>query len=401
MATSGSRRGHREVSRTAHRKLRSLLIDAQANVPMYRALYEPLGLSPQELADPRVLQRLPILSKAHLLATPAEERVNRRFGLRRLVTETTTGSTGQPFSLCIDRRYRMLRNLRFLRGLLSAGLRPWHRLMLLTDRHPGESRRHNWHYLSVEQPTRYLASAYLGIRPDVLYGFATPLRLLAEWLLQSSKPFPKPRLVVSTAEMLDGATRRALETAFGCPVADFYGMTEMGLVAWQRSAGDGYIMFSNAVLTEFIPDDACRGCYRMIMTNLDLRASPVIRFDSGDLAYARPVNGVLEITAFEGRVIDTIACRDGSELSPYRITDALRDVPGVSRFKVTQRELACFDVDLEAPPSARSQAADRVRAIFDALFGPGLELTFRFGDELIPDGTRKFRPVESQVRSRS
>ena len=133
------------------------------------------------------------------------------------------------------------------------------------------------------------------------------------------------------------------------------------------------------------------------MTNLDLRASPVIRFDSGDLAYARPVDGALEITAFEGRAIDAIACRDGSELSPYRITDALRDVPGVSRFKVTQRDLTRFDVDLEAAPSARSQAADQVRAILGALLGPGLELTFRFSDRLIPDGTRKFRPVESQL----
>ena len=365
---------------------------------MYRSLYEPLGLSPRELADPEILQRLPILSKARLLATPPEERLNRRFDPRRLATETTTGSTGQPFSLYLDSRYRMLRNLRFLRGLLSAGFRPWQRLMLLTDRHSGQYRRHNWHYLPVEQSTEYLARAYLRIRPEVLYGFATPLCLLAERLLQSPHGFPKPRLVVSTAEMLDVATRRALEGGFDCPVADFYGMTEMGLVAWQRSAGDGYIMFSNAVLTELIPDDACRGCYRMIMTNLDLRASPVIRFDSGDLAYARPVDGVLEITAFEGRAIDTVACRDGSELSPYRITDALRDVPGVSRFKVTQRGLTRFDVDLEAVPPARGRAEERVRAIFDALLGPGLELTFRFSDRLIPDGTRKFRPVESSVK---
>lgn len=131
------------------------------------------------------------------------------------------------------------------------------------------------------------------------------------------------------------------------------------------------------------------------MTNLDLRASPVIRFDSGDLAYASPVDGALRITAVEGRAIDTVACRDGSKLSPYRITDALRDVPGVRRFKVTQRALTRFDVDLEAPLSARTQAADRFREIFDALLGTGLELSFRFSDKLIPDGTRKFRPVES------
>jgi phenylacetate-coenzyme A ligase PaaK-like adenylate-forming protein len=139
------------------------------------------------------------------------------------------------------------------------------------------------------------------------------------------------------------------------------------------------------------------------MTNLDLRASPVIRFDSGDLAFARNADGEPGITAFEGRCIDTIVCRDGTELSPYRITDALRDVPGVRRFKVSQRELSGLDVDLEVDsaardPASRNRTVGRITAIFDALLGAGLELNFAFSDNLIPDGTRKFRPVESSVQ---
>lgn len=386
-----------QLSRTQRRKLHRLLLDAWRGVPMYRSIYSRAGLTEHDLADPLILTRLPVLTKQQLVATPLEQRVDRRFDIAGLARETTTGSTGQPFSICIDRRYRFLRNQRFLRGLLAAGYRPWHRMLLLTDRHAGLSRRHHWYYQSVEVPTADILGAYAAVRPHLLYGFATPLRLLAEALLQRPRRLPTPRLVVSTAELLDAATRRTLESAFGCPVVDFYGMTEMGLVAWQTPGSDGYRMSRSAVLTELLPDNSCHGRYRMVMTNLDLRACPVIRFDSGDLALVGNSGGQARVTGFEGRVVDTILCRDGTELSPYRITDALRDVPGVKRFKVTQTDLSALAIDLEVEPDSRNQAVERIRAVLDELLGAGLELTFGFTDKLVPQGARKFRPVESQV----
>ena len=393
--------GHSQVRFALNRlqqfKLRRLLLDAASNVPLYQALYEPLGLSNRELADPGVLCQLPILTKSMLLATGDEKRVNRRFKKESLIRESTTGSTGQPFSVLYDRRYLVLRNLRFLRGLLSVGFRPWHRMLLLTDRHPGFSRRTGWYYQSVERPTTEIVEAYRRVRPEVLYGFTTPLRLLAESLSRNSGYQSGPRLVVSTAEMLDAATRQTLEKTFGCPVADFYGMTEMGLVAWQRAGEASYTMAHSSVLTELLPDQDCPGRYRMLMTNLDLRATPIIRFDCGDLAFAEMANGRPVIRAFEGRQIDAIARRDGTTLSPYVVTDALRDVPGLRRFKVTQCELTRFEIAGEIAPSLRDEATRSITAVFEHMLGTGLELEFSFTDNLVPDSATKFRPVESRL----
>lgn len=388
----------RGLSSTQQRKLRRLLAEAVSHVPFYRRSWKGLGLSSGELADPAVLARLPVLTKAELAGIPARERASRRFDLGRLAEESTTGSTGQPFSLYVDAAYRRRRNARFLRALLSSGYRPWQRLMLLTDRHAGSGlRRGRLHYVSVEQPTDAIAEAYARIRPAVLYGFATPLRLLAEHLRAAGTDYPRPRLVISTAEVLDPATRRALAGAFSCPVADFYGMTEMGLVAWKRPGSAGYLMSHNAVVTEFVPAESCPGRYRMLMTNLDLLASPLIRFDSGDLAVLEEIDGKPTVTAFEGRRIDTVVCRDGSELSPYRITDALRDVAGLRRFRVTQRRTTDFAVDVEAEPAARETIARQIATIFDNLLGEGLQLEFTYSDRLVAEGARKFRPVTSEV----
>jgi len=382
-------------NRSQRRKLRQLIENAKSNVPLYKRLYADVSLSDQALSVPQMLERLPIITKSDLTSAPLDQRTNRRFDPKTLSVESTTGSTGQPFALRVDQSYIQKRNLRFLKGLLAAGYRPWQRLMLLTDRYADSTRaKLNRHYVSIEQSTSKILDAYQYIRPQVLYGFLTPLRLLAESLPSNSH---RPKLIVSTAEMLDPRSRQQLETAFGCRVSDFYGLTEMGLVAHQGSKNAAYIMSSNSILTELIPDPNGSDRFRMIMTNLELHSSPVIRFESGDLAHVKTVDGRPAVVAIEGRCIDTIVRRDGSELSPYRITDALRDVAGLKRFKVTQRSVGEFHIELEVAAEARAKSEQNVRAILERLLGPDLNIAVYFRRKLIPDGARKFRPVESHV----
>ncbi len=385
-----------QLTQRQRQKLATLLDDVSVNVPLYRKRYAGLGIG-RSSNTIDVLRRLPILSKTDLLATPADERLNGRFSREQLIAESTTGSTGQPFTQYMESAYVRRRNWRFLGALTATGYRPWQRLMLLTDRYATSTRRGKRFYVPVGQPTNGIFDAFRCIRPAVLYGFTTPLRLLAETILKTGHPATGLTLVVSTAEMLDSATRRTLEMAFRCPVYDFYGMTEMGLVAWQRRGADGYILATNAVLTEFIPSGANDDRYRMYMTNLDLRAAPVIRFDSGDLARIRQSATGPVISAIEGRYIDAVLGRNEVEISPYRITDSLRDVPGVKRFKVTQRELTNFVVDLECAAALQQQATQRVVDVLTGLLGPGLQVEFRFMERLLTDGARKFRPVESRV----
>jgi len=389
------------ANRRQRKKLLRLIADARANVPMYRHLYADLELDDPDLALPEILSRLPVISKDDLMSATLDERRNRRCARAALLEESTTGSSGQPFTLYVDNRYTRVRNLRFLRGLLSAGFRPWHRVMLLTDRHTGSTRvGHNRYYVSVEQSTTAILDAYRRIRPHVLYGFLTPLRLLAECLTDTGEDPRRPRLVISTAEMLDPHTRQLLRDAFGCPVSDFYGLTEMGLVAWQRPDIEGYIMSPNSVLTELIPNTGSKDRYKIIMTNLDLHASPIIRFDSGDLARVRNIDSKPVIVAFEGRCIDTIIRRAGEEISPYRITDAFRDLPGLRRFKITQHEITRFLVELEVDDQQQERIARDTRAILEKLLGADLQLDIQFRSKLVSEGSRKFRPVESLVARR-
>jgi len=380
-------------------QLRSLLLDAYRNVPFYNELFSRHGVTEVSLkGEPRLVD-LPIITKRQLAAAPPEQRLNRRFNRRGLSLESTSGSTGMPFGLYVDRVYKFRRNMRFLRGLLSVGYRPWQNMMLLTDRFPDpvHSRR-NWTYCSVEQPVSRIVEIYLRAKPQALYGFATPLRLLAERLRDSHSSYPCPTLLISTAEMLDAATESIYEEVFRCPFADFYGMTETGLLAWRQPGRACYTTASQSMVIELIRHKSDPEQYRLVVTNLDLRASPIIRFDSGDLVTVDNTDPIPSLTRVGGRRIDAVRRSDGSTLSPYAITDALRKVPGVRRFRVVQQSIRDFGIELELN-DARDAAPIRneISVIFCDMLGEDLELSFDIRDTLIADGTRKFRPVECRM----
>lgn len=381
-----------------NRKLQRLLKGAYANVPFYQRLYNGLGINREDVQGHEVLYNLPILTKADLLAASIEERTDKRFDASTLAHESTTGTTGQPFTLCVDAAYKRRRNFRFLRALLEVGYRPWTRLMLLTDRYSAPTTRvGNRYYVSVEQSTADIRTAFFNIRPQILYGFKTPLRLLAQQIESDVSPEFSLSAVVSTGEILDEKADSFLQTVYGCPVHDLYGMTETGLIARRQSSAPVYRLFDSSVITEFLPVPGNDKLFKLVVTNLDLRCSPIIRYDSGDLVSLTVENGVKRIVSILGRQVDTLRSIDGSEISPYRVTDALRDVPGLRQFKVTQTKLDNVDVDLEVTSEHQSVATDRVHEILGQLLGTGMNINVNFHEKLVRDGARKFRSIESTM----
>ena len=384
------------------KKLQSLIQDAMQNVPYLREVYRDAGISAADISTPADLVRLPAVTKQALRSVALEERLNQRFHPKELLTEQSGGSTGEPFRVFMEKSYTRQKNLRFLRGLLDAGYRPGQRMMLVTDR-SAESGRANfgWHYCALSRPTEDIAEDFLRVSPAILYGCATPLRLLGDYLIENQITFTPPRLVITTAEALDRRARSALQAAFGSPLADFYGLTEMGLVAWQRPHGNQYIMAHDSILTEFVTDASGQGRYRMLMTNLDLRAMPLIRFDCGDIAMLNEQDNGQGLIDIDGRAIDVILTPAGKKISPYRITTALEEVRSLRRYKITQYDLDSLHVAIETEDSDGGETTTRVKSALTAVLGPDVRIELECSDQLVPQGTRKFRPVESRLTEHS
>ena len=84
-----------------------------------------------------------------------------------------------------------------------------------------------------------------------------------------------------------GELSQHIAAAFGCPVLNLNGCAEVPCIAMQCSAGNLHLLTHSAYV-EFEPDAAC-GPPRLIVTDLNNRAMPVLRFETGD--HGVPVDG--------------------------------------------------------------------------------------------------------------
>jgi phenylacetate-CoA ligase len=188
-------------------------------------------------------------------------------------------------------------------------------------------------------------------------------------------------------------------------VFDFYGLSEMGLVAWECQEHNGYHLAEDTVVVEQIVQEGGEQGARLVMTNLDSTAMPFIRFDSGDLGTLREGvdcgcgRSLKLLERIEGRVVDCVVLEDGRRVSPYSLTCALEEVLGIARYQVVQSELRRFTLRIEASDDGGPDPAIVCR-IMRGVLGREIEVGVEIDAVLKPEPGEKFRVVESLVGAR-
>ena len=389
------------LRRSQEARLRRLVAHAGRTVPFYRQRFERAGIDPDQIRGLRDLQRIPVTTKADLQAAGPDATLSSAFDPADLVREHTSGSTGRPFTVAFDRRFVAVRDALFLRVLATAGYRLSDRLMLVTSARDKRDRFWpRWRYASIEAPPEDLMAQFEEFRPSVLYGCLTPLRQMA--LIARGRRGHTPKAVVSTAEGLDPQSRRLLATHFGAPVHDAYGLTEAGMLAWQCAVGSGYHLAEDTAIVEFLP--ASDGAVsRLIVTNLELRAMPLIRFETGDLAIPADDGAcacgrqLRRIRAIEGRAVDCVRLAGGRLVSPYRFTLALEAIEGIRRYQLIQNEIDRFVLRVDAGMDAPAGLEEAGRSAIRDLVGQDAAVEVVRERALDPPPGRKFRVVESRL----
>lgn len=104
---------------------------AIANVPFYRHLYAGVGPAPDDRSFGEWFSHLPTIDKPRIEAIGAEQMLNQMCDPRVLVTKATSGSTGIPHVLLIDRILADFRKWRFLRPYQHALSAPATKLVFI------------------------------------------------------------------------------------------------------------------------------------------------------------------------------------------------------------------------------------------------------------------------------
>ena len=189
------------------------------------------------------------------------------------------------------------------------------------------------------------------------------------------------KAIICSSEPLSEATRRELESAWGCKALTQYGMTEMGLAtAIECNVQHGIHVDEADYLVESVdPDtglqlpDGKEG--ELVWTSLNMKGSPLLRYRSYDLScYLSPPCGcgfrtVGKIGKPKGRIDHTTKFGFGEKVYPYLFDEAIGSVHGVISHQVvidrpSYRDRLTvtveFNGDLE---EARKQLQERMMSI--------------------------------------
>jgi phenylacetate-CoA ligase len=402
-----------ELRARTEARLGPLLRHAAENVPFYRDAYRRLGLAPDELRTSIDLTRLPIVSKAvyreHFPDQFRAANVPRYRCLRRW----TSGSTGAPFPICLDRQAlpRIFASHLFYDSWFD--LFPFDRYVRIVAPNAPEPP------LPADTPVtvrlRQSAMArlqvlyeawtqkqipvgqvdgegaeivYRGIeafRPAFVLGYSSALATLADQLLRLGLRLSRPiRGVIVIAELLTPLRRRLIEAYFQAPIVNRYGLRELGSWSAQscRETPEQFHVNSELVVWESVREDGTPAAPgetgRIVLTDLHNYANPVIRYDTGDLAVVRSVpcacgRGFPLVGPIEGRSQEYLRTPSGKVIRPAMLERYFfgQDAPldEVRHYQLLQGALGRVRLQIVPGPSFNARSDARLVSDLAQLFG--------------------------------
>ena len=405
-----------------NRAVRSILISAYREVPYYHDLMLRVGLHPSQISGTEDLPRLPITSRKELMAAGERSFLRRSCDRNRLVVRHTTGTTGEPIAVYMSWLENMFRRLTLLDAFRRyVRLRP---PLTLVDVGPERKDRSTQpvHHAGPIKIVRLFRTMPLDeqietlqqITPMVIEGRPSSLWQLTGALRDRGIRPPRPRLIISYAEMLYPHVRKLLEKTFECRVADFYNCEEIGNVACQCPENPD-LMHPNPATgwLETVDEKGNPVSYgqvgRLVITNLYNRTMPFIRYDLGDRGALLPPGlcscgfhgPAMRLT--EGRDENFFVLPDGRQITPRLAFDVVnaafphndptwKHIEAIRVFQIIQTKPDLIVVKVVPGPAYSESLWPKVRESVRQLH-PSMRLEIEIVEGLTPAPGKKFHQV--------
>lgn len=205
----------------------------------------------------------------------------------------------------------------------------------------GQGRFFHQTYLSLHTPLETHVREIQTLQPHAIYAFPSYFSDLLDYCERDGIALPPIKVVFTSSEIIPASLRRRLSEYLSARVCDVYGCTEFKEIAWQCEAGC-YHINHESVWIETLPDDTDAGAPgTLLLTTLINRAAPLIRYRVGDLGRLEWTQCACgregpALSALAGREVELLELPDGRRLSPYLLTTAVEDIPGLRQYQYVQ-----------------------------------------------------------------
>lgn len=247
------------------------------------------------------------------------------------------------------------------------------------------------------------------IEPDYLLTYPSNLSAL----LDAAETDPIARAGLSRlrqartiGETIPDVLREKCRKVLGVGIADIYSSQEVGVIALQCPEGSGYHSMAEGVIVEILDDDnrpCAPGCVgRVVVTDLHNFATPIIRYDLGDLAEAGTTcgcgRGLPRMERILGRHRNLVRLPDGRRFWPLVGAYGYRSIAPVRQYQVLQRSLEHVTLRLSVErPLSSIEEAGLARLVCESL-GHSFGVDFEYFPDGIPRGPGgKFEDFVCQI----
>ena len=399
-------------------RLRALLQTAAADVPYYADLFRHLRLDVRDLRRATDLRRLPFLTK-DVIRQNLERMKNPKAS--RIQMFSTGGSTGAPLSFFLgatrvssDVAARMRAESWFGASIADPEFAIWgspvelskqDRLRELRDQFL-RTRLLSAFEMNSETMTRYLDQIERqGCRR--VFGYPSSIALLCEHARREKRNLRRlgVKAVFVTAEYLYDHWRTTIAETFACPVANGYGGRDSGFVAHECPAGGMHIT-ADRLIVEIVDDQGRPQPVgqpgEIVVTNLDTPEMPFIRYRTGDVGALAADSctcgrSLPLLERVDGRKTDFIVAPDGRLMHGLSLIYVVRELPGIEAFRITQKRLTSFEVELVRNQQCDPNSEKRIRDGFSQRLRAPVAVQVRYVDSVAPTASGKTRHVVSEI----
>jgi phenylacetate-CoA ligase len=240
-----------------------------------------------------------------------------------------------------------------------------------------------------------------------IFGYPSSIALLCEHARREGRDLRLlgVRAVFVTAEYLYDHWRRTIEEAFGCPLANGYGGRDSGFVAHECPAGGMHIT-ADRMVVEVVDDQGQPAPLgqsgEIVVTHLDTPEMPFIRYRTGDIgALASRLcscgRTLPLLERVEGRKTDFIVAPDGRVLHGLSLIYVIREIEGIEHFRITQKRLTEFEVEIVRNQNYDSNCESRIREGFSRRLRAQVSVRVSYPTAIAATSSGKSRHVVSAI----
>lgn len=391
-------------------KLTNLLKFAYNHNDYYRLLFDEYGLTPDAIKDPDDFKKIPYLDKRTIQENYGQLLSRGRW---RVDHRKTSGSTGIPLKFVKDRTALAYMNAVMHEVYGWHGIevgdrscriwaipKEWRRQLSIFLRDLLQNRiRLNSFNVSDESSIKFY-HAVKRFRPKFMMGVPSYMTDFSKRLIKAGlNPADMGlKVLVTTGEILYPAQKELLREHYRCAIANEYGTTECGIVAFACTHDRMHIQNHNLYVEIINPEtgrDARPGeSGEIVLTELHNYSMPFIRYRLGDRAVASGDCCECGLASpflmhIEGRLEDMIETPEGKKVAGGMLYYTL--TRGIQQFKAYQRALDRLEIFIEKGPDFSEKFLEEVQVKWREYLGENMKFEFKFVDRIPPDRSGKLR----------